>query len=64
MSIQILGIELDDPGFESRQEQEIGLVCNTCRPNLGPTQPPIYYVLWLFLSGKATGSYSRPLTLV
>jgi hypothetical protein len=57
-SIQILGIELDDPGFESRQEQEKVHVSTTCRPNMGPIQHPFHYVLGLFLRGKAAGSYS------
>jgi hypothetical protein len=55
-SVQRIGIELDDPVFESRQEHEIFLVCNTCRTSLGPTQPSIRYLLAFFPVGKAAGS--------
>jgi hypothetical protein len=36
-------------GFGSQQRQEIFLFSITFRPALGPTQPPIQWVLELFL---------------
>jgi len=40
-SVQRLGYGLDDPGFESRQEQKLFLFPETSITSLGPNMPPI-----------------------
>jgi hypothetical protein len=51
-----LGYGLDDLGFESRQGLGISLFATVSRPALGPTQPPIQCVQWLFPWGKVAGA--------
>jgi hypothetical protein len=36
---------LDDPGFESKQGEEIFLFSKKCRPALEHTQPVPYFIL-------------------
>jgi hypothetical protein len=55
---------LDDPGFESRQQQEISVFSKISRPALKPAQNPIEWVLELFPGGKAAGAWSLPLTSI
>jgi len=46
---------LDDPRFESQQEQEIASSPQLSRPALGPTQPPVQWVMHPFLRVKLQG---------
>jgi hypothetical protein len=46
---------LDGPGIESRWGQDFSQLS---KPALGPTQPPIQWVLGLFPQGKAAGVWS------
>ena len=36
---------LDDPGFESQHEQDIASSPQLYRPAVGPTQPPVQWVM-------------------
>jgi hypothetical protein len=45
------GLRVGRPGFHSRQEQEIFLFSTVSRLALGPTQPPIQWVLGAFSPG-------------
>jgi hypothetical protein len=49
---QWLGYVLDNPGFESRQEQKIYLVYKTSRKTLGSIQPSSHCVTGFFLGMK------------
>jgi hypothetical protein len=51
-----LGYGLDDRGFESQQGLEIFLFTTAARTALGPTQPPIQWVL----SGAVSLGVKRP----
>ena len=39
---------MDDPGFESRQGQQVFLLSEWSRPDVGPTQPLAYRVRGFF----------------
>jgi len=49
-----LGDEVNDPGFESWQGEDIHLFFKTSRLDLGPNQPPTQRVPWFFPEGKST----------
>ena len=52
----VLGYRLEEPGFGSRQVQEIFPFSKSSTPVLGPIQPPIQWVPGSFLGVKQPGS--------
>jgi hypothetical protein len=59
-----MGCKTVRPGFDFWQRQENFLFSTVSRPDLGPTQPPIQWVLGFFPRGKAAEAWSRPRTSI
>jgi hypothetical protein len=49
------GLRAGRPGLDSRQRQEVFLFSTASRPTLGPTQPPVQWVLEDSPRGKLKG---------
>jgi hypothetical protein len=47
---------LDEPLFDSQQAKEMFLFSKMSKLILVPTQPPIQWVPWFYLRGKAAGA--------
>jgi hypothetical protein len=52
-------VKLDGPGIESRWGRDFP---HPSRPALGPNQPPIQWLTYLFPGGKAAGAWCSPPT--
>ena len=56
-----LGYELDVPGFESRQEEDIFFFCKTSRQAVVQTQTTIHWEPGFSSDVKAAGAWCWPL---
>jgi len=63
-SVQLLGYEMDDPGFKSKQWEGDFTFSNMSRAALGPNQPHIQWLLGLFPRGKTAGMGSPSFTSI
>jgi hypothetical protein len=48
------GYELDGPGIDSRLGQDL---LHSCRPDLGPVQPPVRWLTGSFPEGQSSGAW-------